>query len=155
MLFEILHPKQYSDFIEEKICTMCQWYMDENPQVMISDKRAFSYQNFYNLFFSIFSESNLQNDFEFEDYKIYLINHSKNESTIILPQSKSPKIIYFANNSNAKLKLKNETFSLIDKKGKSIFIDSLKEISLIRSTNVQTCIVVLNLIKDCKSITYN
>lgn len=157
MIHEIHHPIQYSEIIEEQMSGVSEWYIEKVPEVMVSDKRSSQYEYFYNLFFPIFSESYLENKIEYTDYNIYLINHSKNKNNIILPQSTFPKIVYFVNNSNAKLKLEDREISLTDKKGKSIFVDSVNEIILTRSNVVQTCILVLNLVKKFKDkkILYN
>lgn len=142
---KVSYPKQYSKLIEEKIINFCDWKISEIPEVMISGEDSIYYENFYNLFFPIFSETESQNKMNYEKYNIYLINFSKNNDNIFFTKSKSPKIIYFANNSNAKIKFKNTEISLIDKKGISIFVDADSEIELVRSTNIQTCIVILNL----------
>ena len=147
----MLHPKQYAEFIEEKIINTCDWNISDIPQVMINDNRSFSYDNFYNLFFPIFSETCLGDEMHYKSYKLYLVNHSKNKDNVFLPKSKGPKIIYFVNNSNAQIKFKNKKINLIDKKGKSIFINDTDEINLIRATNIQTCMIFLNLVKNNKS----
>lgn len=144
-MMEILHPKQYSECLEEKIINRCTWKITNIPQVMICDNSMIDYENFYNLFFPIFSETLLSDKIIYESFVIYLINHSKNENSIFLGEFNHPKIIYFVNNSNARIKFKNIETSLINKKGKSIFVDVDSKINLIRSTNIQTCLVILNL----------
>lgn len=95
---------------------------------------------------------------EYKNYIIYLINHSKNKEGISLPYSKTPKIIYFVNNSNAKLVINNTSIDLSDKKGKSFFLNGNDQINLFRSNNIQTCIVLLELkiiIEKQRNINYD
>jgi hypothetical protein len=143
---EVLHPRQYSELLEEKIINLNEWKISNIPQVMIFDNTmTISYEIFYSLFFPIFSETSLQDEISYKKHEIYLINYSRKREDILLTKSKCPKIIYFVNNSNARIKFKNTEIDLIDKKGKSIFVDSNSEIKLTRPTNIQSCIVILSL----------
>lgn len=146
---ELIFPKQYSNVVEEVIINQSLWHTFSIPEVMVNDKNIQGSDNLYQLFFPIFSETSLKNKMKYESYTTYLINHSKEPETISLSCTKSPKIVYFANSSDSRLIIKNISIDLIDKKGKSLFIDENEKISITRSTNTQTCLVILEL----KSIT--
>lgn len=155
---KVSHPKQYSKLVEEKLSSVMQWYFSEYSEVMISDKRSVHYDFFYNLFFPILLESNLKNNIQFESFTAYLINHSKVKEEINIPIKNSPKIIYFVNNSNSQIEIENKKINLKNMSGNSIFINNLRQINLSRSSNIQTCILLLNLIKDAddkKNYIYN
>jgi hypothetical protein len=151
---ETIHPIQYSNFVEEKLINQSFWYISNIPEVMIfeSNKDSFIYNSLYLLFFPIFSETPLEFKMKYEKCSIYLINHSKNKENISLPYYKTPKIIYFVNNSNAKLVINNTSIDLSDKKGKSFFLNENDEINLFRSNNIQTCVALLEL-KNIKNKT--
>ena len=149
---ETIHPTQYSNFVEEKLINQSFWYISNIPEVMISDKNSPIFNDLYLLFFPIFSETPLKFEMQYENYIVYLINHSKNKESISLPYSKTQKIIYFINNSNAKLVINNTSIDLSDKKGKSFFLNENDEINLFRSNNIQTCVALLEL-KNIKNKT--
>lgn len=149
MSIKIVHPIEYSNLVENKIISHPFWHISSFLEVMVVDKNnsnhdIFNY--FYCLFFPIFAETFIEEEkIEYFDIKIYLINHSRNKKNITLTFNKTSKIIYFVNNSNAKFEFKNETINLDDKKGSSIFVEEIDKIEVIRSNNIQTCIVVLDL----------
>lgn len=154
---EILHPKQYCEHVEEKLIN-CEWNISEIPGVMNKAlDNQYVYNNFYNLFFPIFSENLLENSIEYKNYIVYLINHSKSKNEIFLSLPIGPKIIYFVNNSNAQIKIEDSIIDLNDKKGKSIFLEECNKIFVNNSTNIQTCMVVLCLekINQHKNIAYS
>jgi hypothetical protein len=140
---EIVHPTQYSNLIEYTLSGTIDWQISNIPNVMILNKDGYIFQ--YSLFFPIFSETPLKFKMRYENHSVYLINHSKNIENISLSCSKTPKIIYFVNNSNAKLITNTTSIDLSDKKGKSFFINENSKINLSRSNNIQACIVILEL----------
>lgn len=146
----VIHPKQYSDTIEEKVINECFWEISSINETMTSDRKIQSSDNFYQLFYPIFSETPLKTECEFVDYKIYLINFSSSDKNIQISSSKNSRIIYFVNNSNAKLFVKNESIDMSDKRGKSFYIDQNDDILLLKSNNIQSCIVILELNKFVK-----
>jgi hypothetical protein len=154
---ETTYPRQYSDFVEEILVKQSFWYISNIPEVMISDKNSPIFNDLYLLFFPIFSETPLKFKMQYENYIVYLINHSKNKESISLPYSKTSKIIYFVNNSNAKLVINNTSIDLSDKKGKSFFLKENNDINLFRSNNIQTCMVLLELknLTNKKNLNYS
>lgn len=154
---ETIHPRQYSDFVEEILVNQSFWYISNIPEVMMSNKNSPIFNGLYLLFFPIFSETALKFKMQYENYIVYLVNHSKNKESISLPHSKTPKIIYFVNNSNAKLVINNTSIDLSDKKGKSFFLNGNDEINIFRSNNIQTCMVLLELknITNEKNLNYS
>ena len=142
---ELIFPKQYSNVVEEVIINQSLWHTFSVPEVMINDKNIQGSDNLYQLFFPIFSETSLKNKMKYESYTTYLINHSKRTENIPLPTANGSKIVYFVNGSDSKLITKNISIDLTDKRGKSFFIDENEEISIMRSTKTQTCILILEL----------
>lgn len=149
------HPIQYSDLIEETIVNQTLWNISDFPGVMIMNNLN-TFDNFYWLFYPIFSEINLSDSIEYLGYQIYLINHSKNKELVTIRTSDSLKLVYFVNNSNAHLTTKSIMMDLSDKRGQSFLIDEINEIEITRSNNIQTCIIILELKNFLnKKINYN
>ena len=144
-MIEVSHPKQYSAMVEDKIINQSSWKISNVPETMFISNNVNNFDNFYCIFFPVFSETSLNKNLEYRNYEIYLINHSKNKENISLSFSKTPKVIYFVNNSNSQLTINNNLIDLSDKKGKSLFVEKIDKIDLIRSSNIQTCLVILNL----------
>lgn len=150
-MISIDHPEFYFNFVEKKIISQNFWKMSCFEEIMLFCKDEMNidtYNYFYSLFFPIVAETLFENnkvELKFLDYQILLINHSKENKKTRITFDKSPKIIYFVNNSNSNLKIKSNLIKLNNMKGKSFFIDNMEEMNVFRSDNIQTCLIIFNL----------
>lgn len=149
------HPSEYANFLEKKIINESFWKISNFSETMIIDEKNISskiFSYFYSLFLPIYLEYTKNNTVlkkNYTNFSIYLINHFENKETVKLFFNNSPKIIYFVNNVDSKIFLKETLIDLSSKKGTSILTNNISEINFIRShKNIQTCIAILHLNPD-------